>query len=126
MITTPAQTPTRETDTRDARDLKAKLFRGFADPARLAILEALRDGPHAVGELVDATGLSQPNVSNHLACLKDCGLVTGERNGRQVIYALSDPRVEKLLAATEDLLADVAQGLPGCPAYAAPEGATRG
>ena len=55
--------------------LKAKLFRGFADPSRLAILEALRSTPLNVGEIVEATGLSQSNISNHLGCLRDCGLV---------------------------------------------------
>lgn len=59
--------------TRAALALKAKLFRGFADPSRLSILEALRDGSLSVGEIATATALSQPNVSNHLSCLLDCG-----------------------------------------------------
>ncbi len=59
----------------EALGLKTKLFRGFADRSRLALLEALRDGPRCVGDLVAATGLGQPNVSNHLGCLQDCGLV---------------------------------------------------
>src|SRR2546427_202742 len=49
--------------------LKAKLFRGFSDTSRLSILEALRDGPLTVGALVEKTGLTQSNVSNHLRCL---------------------------------------------------------
>lgn len=53
--------------------LKAKLFRGFGDPSRLSILDALRNGPLTVSELIEATGLSQSNVSNHLGCLRDCG-----------------------------------------------------
>lgn len=101
--------------------LIAKLFRGFADPSRLGILETLRDGPLAVGEIVDATGLSQSNVSNHLACLKDCGLVTCERQGRNVIYRSSDPRVNELLAFADALLADVAQGVPACTRYGGEE-----
>ncbi len=56
-------------------DLQAKLFRGFADPSRLSVLVALREGPLTVGEIVEATGLSQSNASNHLGCLRDCGLV---------------------------------------------------
>lgn len=55
--------------------LKAKLFRGFADPSRLAIVEALRSGSMTVTEVVAATGLTQSNTSNHLSCLRDCGLV---------------------------------------------------
>jgi DNA-binding transcriptional ArsR family regulator len=97
--------------------LKAKLFRGFADPSRLAILEALREGPRAVGEIVNTTGLSQPNASNHLACLKDCGLVMSEKRGKYVHYQLSDPRVGELLTLAEALLADVAQGVYACTRY---------
>lgn len=98
-------------------DLQAKLFRGFADPTRLAILDALRDGPRCVGDLVDMTGASQPNVSNHLACLKDCGLVVSERDGRHVFYRASDPRVNALLALAEELLADVAEDIAACTRY---------
>jgi len=58
--------------------LKAKLFRGLGDPSRLGILETLRTGSMSVGQLVLATGLSQPNVSNHLARLHGCGLVVRE------------------------------------------------
>jgi DNA-binding transcriptional ArsR family regulator len=94
--------------------LKAKLFRGFADPSRLAILHALRDGPQTVTEIVEASGLSQPNVSNHLACLRDCGLVAAEQKGRFVRYRLSDERVGKLLALADELLADVALGVYQC------------
>lgn len=84
----------------------AKLFRGFADPTRVAILQALLDGERRVADLVDQVGSSQSNVSGHLACLKDCGLVLdrpGER--RQVFYRLSGPEVVDLLRAAERLLA---------------------
>lgn len=97
--------------------LKAKLFRGLADSSRLAILESLRDGPLNVGEVVAATGLSQPNVSNHLACLADCGLVTRSQRGRYAYYELSDPRVGSLLREAEELLAEVARGVYACTHY---------
>jgi DNA-binding transcriptional ArsR family regulator len=77
--------------------LKAKLFRGFSDPSRLSILEALRAGPLTVSEIVAATGLSQSNASNHLGCLRDCGLVISEQQGRNIRYQLSDTRVVALL-----------------------------
>ncbi len=94
--------------------LQAKLFRGFADPSRLSIMETLRAGEMTVTEIVEAIGLSQSNISNHLACLRDCGLVTAEQEGRYVRYRLSDPRVEKLLALADELLADVAKGVYEC------------
>jgi DNA-binding transcriptional ArsR family regulator len=94
--------------------LQAKLFRGFADPSRLSIMETLRAGEMTVSEIVEATGLGQSNISNHLACLRDCGLVTAEQDGRYVRYRLSDPRVEELLALADELLADVARGVYEC------------
>ena len=100
--------------------LKAKLFRGFSDPSRLGILETLCYGPLSVSEIITATGLSQSNVSNHLGCLRDCGLVIAEQSGRYVTYHLSDDRVGELLALAEALLADVARGVYECTRYNAP------
>lgn len=98
-------------------ELQAKLFRGFSDPSRLSILETLRSGPHAVNEIVEATGLSQSNVSNHLGCLRDCGLVYAEPQGRYSYYQLSDPRVDELLDLADQLLADAARGVYECTRY---------
>lgn len=98
--------------------LKAKLFRGFADTSRLAVLEALRAQPLNVSEIVQATGLSQSNVSNHLGCLRDCGLVTSEQRGRYIYYHLSDDRIDGILRLLEELLADVAKDVYLCTRYA--------
>ena len=100
--------------------LKAKLFRGLADPSRLAIIEELRGGERTVGELVAATGLSQPNASGHLACLRDCGLVTCRQAGRHVYYAIADARMEDVLRAAEAILADAAAGVYACTRYGPP------
>jgi ArsR family transcriptional regulator, cadmium/lead-responsive transcriptional repressor len=100
-----------------AVDLQAKLFRGFSDPSRLAILEALRGGSQTVSELVHITGLTQSNLSNHLSCLRDCGLVTVQPQGRYAFYSLSDARVEQLLRLADELLADVAKGVYECTRY---------
>lgn len=99
--------------------LRAKLFRGFADPSRLAILDALRDGPLTVGDIVEAVSLSQSNTSNHLACLFECGLVTREQRGKFVAYSLSDERVAALLEMADGVLADVAEGVYACTRYGA-------
>ena len=97
--------------------LKAKLFRGFSDTSRLSIVEALREGPLTVGTIVEKTGLSQSNVSNHLRCLSDCDLVLSTSHGRYALYQLSDPRVAKLLGLAEELLHDVARGVYECTRY---------
>ncbi|WP_299843006.1 helix-turn-helix transcriptional regulator [uncultured Jannaschia sp.] len=102
----------------EAFHLRAKLFRGLSDPSRLAILAALDRGPRMVGEIVAATGLTQPNVSNHLRCLSECGLVQREARGRHALYRLADPRVPALLRDADALLAAVATGVPDCARYA--------
>lgn len=97
--------------------LKAKLFRGFGDASRLAIVEALRGGPRTVSELVELTGLAQSNTSNHLSCLLDCGLVAREQKGRFAEYRLAGEEVEELLALADRILSDVAKGAEGCRRY---------
>lgn len=106
-----------------ALDLQAKLFRGLADSSRLAILDALRAGPLHVGAIVAATGLSQPNVSNHLRCLNECGLVQAEQRGRFVHYRLGDERVGELLRLADALLGGAAYGVEACGRYEGPDGA---
>lgn len=98
-------------------DVQAKLFRGLADPSRLAILKALRTGPLHVGAIVTATGLTQPNASNHLRCLSECGLVRAEQRGRFVHYHLGDQRVGEFLRLADELLSDVAGGVGACQHY---------
>ncbi|WP_029215124.1 ArsR/SmtB family transcription factor [Kallotenue papyrolyticum] len=97
--------------------LKAKLFRGLSDPSRLALIEALRDGEKTVSQLVEATGLSQPNASAHLACLRDCGIVEKRQAGRYAFYALADDQVEALLCAAEELLARIGAQIFACTRY---------
>lgn len=98
-------------------NLKAKLFRGLSDPSRLAILDALRDGAKTVTEIVEATGLSQSNTSNHLGCLRDCNLVHREQKGSYVYYQLSDDRVALLLHVCDEFLVDMAKGIYECTRY---------
>jgi ArsR family transcriptional regulator, cadmium/lead-responsive transcriptional repressor len=96
-------------------DLVAKYFRGLGDPIRLRILELLRaEGELSVGELVARLGLPQPQVSNHLACLRWCGFVEGRREGRTVFNRIADPRVEAMLELAQSLLADNAEHVAAC------------
>lgn len=97
--------------------LLAKLFRGFSDLSRLRLLEALCDGPLTVTALIERTGLTQSNVSNHLACLRDCGLVITSRQQRYTLYQLGDERVAMLLNVASELLTETARGVDACPSY---------
>ncbi|GAA6618758.1 ArsR/SmtB family transcription factor [Scytonema sp. NUACC26] len=98
-------------------DLKVKLFRGFSDHSRMSILNALRSRPLTVNEIVEATGLNQSNVSNHLGCLRCCDLVVRQQQGRFVYYQLSDERIAQLLDLADELLANVAKGVNSCDRY---------
>lgn len=97
--------------------IAAKLFRGFGDPTRLAILRVLAEGERRVVDIVAAVGTSQPNVSGHLACLKECGLVADRPVGRQVFYTIAVPEVFDLLREAEQLLARVGHAVELCPRY---------
>jgi DNA-binding transcriptional ArsR family regulator len=80
-------------------DLVAKYFRGLGDPARLRILDLLREHDElSVGGLVSTLGQSQPKISNPLACLRWCGFVETRREHPNVYYRIADDRVSELLA----------------------------
>lgn len=73
--------------------LQAEVLKTLASPRRLQILHRLADGPREVGRLAAELGLSQPNVSQHLAVMRTAGIVEAERVGREVRYRLSDADV---------------------------------
>jgi len=102
----------------EAADLLSSYFRAFADPTRVRILELLTERERSVGELVAATGQSQPNVSNHLKCLRWCGFVVTRREHRSVYYAIADERVTALLQLAQALLADNEQHVACCSVLA--------
>jgi ArsR family transcriptional regulator, cadmium/lead-responsive transcriptional repressor len=95
-------------------DMLAKYFRAFGDPIRLTILELVAESERSVGEIVAATGQSQPKISNHLACLRWCGFVATRREHRRVYYSLADSRVAALLQLARGLLADNAEHVACC------------
>lgn len=82
----------------------------------MRILEHLAGGEQRVTDIVAATGLAQPNVSAHLSCLWDCGLVARERRGREVHYRLIDG-VAELLEAADQILDTAGDTVGACPNY---------
>jgi ArsR family transcriptional regulator, cadmium/lead-responsive transcriptional repressor len=95
-------------------DLVAKYFRTLGDPTRLRILEFVIERERSVGEIVDALGLQQSKVSNHLACLRWCGFVATRREHRTVYYRVADPRVAAVIATGRSLLEDNAEHVAAC------------
>jgi DNA-binding transcriptional ArsR family regulator len=102
----------------------ACMFRSLGDPARLAILRHLALGEHRVVDLTAHLGLAQSTVSAHLACLRDCGLVTSRPQGRASLWSLTHAaETLAVLAAAEGLLAATGDAVALCPVYG--EGANR-
>lgn len=93
------------------------LFRGLADPTRLAIVQCLARGELRVTDLVDELGLAQSTISGHLACLRECGLVEFRAVGRQAFYSLTRSELTDLLAAAELLLEATGERVALCPSY---------
>ncbi|WP_422741537.1 ArsR/SmtB family transcription factor [Micromonospora sp. WMMD754] len=75
----------------------ARFGHALSEPLRARLLLALRDGPGYPAELADLLGTSRQNLSNHLACLRGCGLVVAVPEGRRTRYELADPRLAHAL-----------------------------
>jgi DNA-binding transcriptional ArsR family regulator len=102
---------------REVREVRllAKLLDGFANPIRLSVLLLLsRNGEMRVRELVEAIGVSQPRVSDHLRCLAWCGYVRARREGSNVFYSIADERVLGVLKLSEGILADNLEHVEAC------------
>jgi ArsR family transcriptional regulator len=94
--------------------LLAKFARGLGDPTRLRILRLLLDKPRSVSEIIAHLSMPQSRVSNHLACLKWCGYVATERQGRAIIYSVIDARVRAVIELIRDIVADNATHIASC------------
>ncbi len=86
--------------------LQADFCQTLADPTRLQILSLLEDGPKAVKDLVKATGQRQAKISQHLALMRQRGIVRAERSGTEMHYSLADARILEACRITRQLLLD--------------------
>ncbi len=99
------------------------LFHSLSDATRLAIVQRLARGEARVVDLMGDLNLAQSSVSAHVACLRDCGLVIGRPEGRQVFYSLTQPELMDLLASAETLLAATGNAVSLCPNYGSEDAA---
>ena len=106
-------------------DVMNRLGRALADPTRSRIILTLLDRPAYPAELARDLDLTRSNVSNHLACLRDCGIVAAEPEGRKTRYEIADPHLTQALTALVDVTLavdenapciDPACSVPGCDA----------
>jgi ArsR family transcriptional regulator len=84
---------------RDVLDTAGELLKALAAPVRIAVVLELRESSRCVHELVNALGVPQPLVSQHLRILKAAGVVAGERSGREVLYRLVDQHLTDIVVA---------------------------
>ena len=85
--------------------LKADLFRVLGHPARVRLLQILRDGELSVGALQDALALDSSGTSQHLSALRKQGLVASRKEGTSVYYRVKDPRTLELLDLAKGIIA---------------------
>lgn len=93
------------------------LFHSLADPSRLSILRRLSQQEARVRDLTDELGLAQSTVSEHVACLRDCGLIAARSEGRQNFYSVTTPEVIDVLESAERLLAVTGFKVDLCTTY---------
>jgi DNA-binding transcriptional ArsR family regulator len=93
-------------------DVMNRLGRAMADPTRSRILMTLMNGPSHPAVLSRDLELSRSNVSNHLTCLRDCGIVVAEPEGRQTRYEIADPHLARALTALVDVTLAVDENAP--------------
>ena len=86
--------------------LHASVCKGLADPKRLLIINELRNGEMSVGDICVALNLRQANVSQHLAILRDKGLVATRREGQRVFYALTSDKIIQAVDLLRDVMAE--------------------
>lgn len=86
------------------QNFKANYLKALAHPLRLEILGCLKDGEKAVGDIVAAVGISQSNVSRHLAALKNANILVSRQEGANVYYAVTDDRIFRILRLVDAIL----------------------
>lgn len=95
----------------------ATLLHSFSDPTRLSIIHTLSKEEARVSDLVDHLDFAQSTISAHISCLKECGLVEGRHEGRQIFYSLTSENISHLLHDAELILEQTNQAVMNCPIF---------
>jgi DNA-binding transcriptional ArsR family regulator len=95
-------------------DLKIKFIHGFSNKVRIQILESIKEEEKTVSRIVTDLNVSQSSISQHLACLKGCGLIVGRQEGKYMYYSLRNQQVRDLLSMFDVVLEDVENDMACC------------
>lgn len=95
-------------------ELKAHFIHGLSNKARLTILELLKSNEMTVNEIVEKSKISQSSISQHLSCLKGCGLVSSRQEGKYVYYQIKDRQILELLKLIDSVVEDTEDDIENC------------
>lgn len=95
-------------------ELKAHFIHGLSNKARLTILELLKSNEMTVSEIVEKSKISQSSISQHLSCLKGCGLVSSRQEGKYVYYQIKDNQILELLKLIDSVVEDTEGDIDSC------------
>ena len=87
-------------------NMQAAISKTLANPIRLAILHTLRDGEKNVNELTDLLGISQSNLSQHLALMRQVGILTTRKQGTSIYYSVTNPKINQACDTVREVLLD--------------------
>ena len=95
-------------------DMKVKLIHGFSNKTRLQILECIKDEEKTVSQIVEEINGNQSNISQHLACLKGCGIIARRNEGKYCFYSVRNQHIRDLLTMFDVVLEDVQHDVACC------------
>ena len=95
-------------------NLKAHFIHGLSNKARLTILELLKSNEMTVNEIVEKSKISQSSISQHLSCLKGCGLVSSRQEGKYVYYQIKDRQILEWLKLIDSVVEDTEDDIENC------------
>ncbi|QDP39357.1 ArsR/SmtB family transcription factor [Radiobacillus deserti] len=95
-------------------DTKVKFLHGFANKTRIQILDCIKQQEKTVSQIVEELSGNQSNISQHLSCLKECGLIKGRQEGKYTYYSLRNQQVLDLLSMFDTILEDIGENIANC------------
>lgn len=95
-------------------NMKVKLIHGFSNKTRIQILESIKNEEKTVSQIIEEVNGNQSNISQHLACLKGCGIIVGRNEGKYCYYSLRNNQIRNLLMMFDVVLEDVQNDVACC------------
>ena len=95
-------------------DLKVKFLRAFGDKTRVKILECIKYEEKTVSQIVESIEGNQSNISQHLACLRGCGIIAGRSEGKYVYYGLRNQQIKELLDTFDNVFKQIEDNVACC------------